>query len=327
MNQLRVLGAAGRLSVAEFFGFWSPRTYAIVWVPRLVFQTAFFALLATFVGGPELLRFALVGNAAYLTCQAVLTMATASMQWELGAGTVPLLVASPANPLVVFIGRNLAMAAHGVASGIVTLFIATLFGLDLGVVDWVGAVAILVLIAGTSYALASLLGSLVLRFTAYRNAVSSLVGFALLAIAGINVPLTVLPEWLQTLALSLPCEVFWPALQPQTSLPRSRSRQCLGWRTAPRLTFRFASSSMPRVGQGRSTSIDPVPLIPHTGAAIRRTATLRAPPDVTRRAARHEEHVCDVSCSSVVAVATAAPRIQRCAGERPREPSRNGHRA
>jgi len=204
MNQLRVLGAAGRLSVAEFFGFWSPRTYAIVWVPRLVFQTAFFALLATFVGGPELLRFALVGNAAYLTCQAVLTMATASMQWELGAGTVPLLVASPANPLVVFIGRNLAMAAHGVASGIVTLFIATLFGLDLSVVDWVGAVAILVLIAGTSYALASLLGSLVLRFTAYRNAVSSLVGFTLLAIAGINVPLTVLPEWLQMLALSLP---------------------------------------------------------------------------------------------------------------------------
>lgn len=204
MSQLRVFGAAARLSVAEFFGFWSPRTYAIVWVPRLIFQTAFFALLATFAGGPELLRFALVGNAAYLTCQAVLTMATASMQWELGAGTVPLLVASPANPLVVFIGRNLAMGGHGIASGVVTLFIATLFGLDLDMLKWLGAIVILGLIAATSYALASLLGSLVLRFTEYRNAASSFVGFTLLAIAGVNVPLVVLPGWLQTVALSLP---------------------------------------------------------------------------------------------------------------------------
>jgi ABC-2 type transport system permease protein len=204
MNQLRVFGAAGRLSVAEFFGFWSLRTYAIVWVPRIFFQTAFFALLTTFAGGPELLRFALVGNAAYLACQAILTMATASIQWELGAGTVPLLVASSANPLIVFIGRNLAMGVHGIATGTVTLLIATLFGLTLDVFDWLGAVAILVVIAATSYALASLLGSLVLRFTEYRNAASSLVGFTLLAIAGVNVPLAVLPGWLQTVALSLP---------------------------------------------------------------------------------------------------------------------------
>jgi len=204
MNHWRVLGAAGRLSVAEFFGFWSPRTYAIVWVPRLIFQTAFFGLLATFAGGPKLLLFALVGNSAYLTCQAVLTMATASMQWELGAGTIPLLVASPANPLIVFIGRNLAMGVHGIASGVVTLFVATLFGLELGPPGWLGAIAILTLIAATSYSLASLLGSLVLRFTEYRNAASSLVGFTLLAIAGVNFPLVVLPGWVQAVALWLP---------------------------------------------------------------------------------------------------------------------------
>jgi ABC-2 type transport system permease protein len=204
VSALRVLGAAGRLSVAEFFGFWSPRTYLIVWAPRLLFQTIFFALLATFAGGPELLRFALIGNAAYLTCQAILTVATASMQWELGAGTVPLLVASPANPLIVFIGRNLAVGAHGIVSGIVTLFIATLFGLQLSAASALGAVFILFVIAASSYSLASLLGSLVLRFTEYRNAASSLVGFTLLAIGGVNVPLSVLPDWVQVIALWLP---------------------------------------------------------------------------------------------------------------------------
>jgi ABC-2 type transport system permease protein len=204
VTTLTVLGAAARLSVAEFFGFWSPRTYAVVWVPRLVFQTAFFALLGTFAGGPALLRFALVGNAAYLTCQAILTVATASMQWELGAGTVPLLVASPANPLVVFIGRNLAVGGHGVLSGLVTLLIANLLGVELSPASWLAAALILCLIAASSYGLASLLGSLVLRFTGYRNAASSLVGFTLLAISGVNVPLDVLPDWVQTVALSIP---------------------------------------------------------------------------------------------------------------------------
>jgi ABC-2 type transport system permease protein len=60
------------------------------------------------------------------------------------------------------------------------------------------------LIAASSYGLASLLGSLVLRFTGYRNAASSFNGFTLLAIAGVNVPLTVLPDWVQVIALSIP---------------------------------------------------------------------------------------------------------------------------
>jgi len=204
VSGLRTIGAAGRLSVAEFFGFWSPRSYVIVWVPRLVFQTAFFALLAQFAGGPELVRFALVGNAAYLTCQATLTFATACMQWELGAGTAPLLIASPADPLLVFVGRNLAFGVHGIVSGLLTLIAAAILGLPLAPSQWLAAAGILWLISLSSYGLASFLGSLVLRFTEYRNAASSLVGFTLLAISGVNVPLSILPDWTQAIALSLP---------------------------------------------------------------------------------------------------------------------------
>lgn len=199
-----MLGQAAYLSVYEFFGFFSPQAYLIVWVPRVAFQIIFFGYLTRYVGGNDLLLFALVGNAAYLAAQAVLTFATASMTWELRAGTVPLLIASPSSPLLVFTGRNLFSTANGVVSGLVSLLVGTLFGLQLAPAQVPVITLLLVLISFSSYGLAIFLGSIVLRAPGLRNAASSLVGLSLLAISGVNVPLAVLPDALQSVALALP---------------------------------------------------------------------------------------------------------------------------
>jgi ABC-2 type transport system permease protein len=204
ITSLRVLGRAAYLSVYEFFGLYSPVAWLIAWVPRVIFESLFFALLAQFVGGPDLLLFALVGIAAYRTLHTTLTFTTASVTWELFAGTVPLLVASPTNPIVVLTGRNLAWALNGLITGVITIGVAATLGLVLTPLTAVGAVAVLAVIEVGAYALGVLLGSVVLRFPGLRNMTSSLVGFALLAISGVNIPLTALPEWVQSVALAAP---------------------------------------------------------------------------------------------------------------------------
>ena len=201
---VRVLGGAAYLSLFEFFALYPPLAYVIAWLPRVVFQTLFFALVAEFVGGRDLLLFSLIGNAAYITLQATLTFTTASVTWELFAGTVPLIVASPTSPIVVFSGRNTAMAANGLISGLLTLVVAAFFGLSLTPFTALGALGILVIIEFSSYGLGVFLGSLVLRFPGYRNMSSSLVGFTLLAIAGVNVPIGALPVQIQEIARALP---------------------------------------------------------------------------------------------------------------------------
>lgn len=201
---LRVLGRAAYLSVYEFFGFYPPKAWLIAWLPRVIFEALFFALVAEFVGGRDLLLFAIVGIAAYRTLQTTLTFTTASVQWELFAGTIPLLVGSPSNPIWVLTGRNLAWAVNGLITGMITVAIAGMLGVELTALYIIGAFAVLVVIEVSAYSLGLFLGSIVLRFPAYRNMSSSLVGFTLFAISGVTIPLDALPAWVQSVALVTP---------------------------------------------------------------------------------------------------------------------------
>lgn len=201
----RVFAAAAHLSFGEFFGLYPPRLYPVAWVPRLIFQLVFFALLAQFLGGPEYLSFVVIGAVAQATYLGALGFTVASITWEQGAGTVPLLVASPSSALLVFIGRNLAMLANGVVSGVLTLvFAAVLFGLDLTPTQLVLVVLMLVVITTSLYCAGLLLGSVVLRFPEYRNVVSNVAYIVLTFLTGVFVPVAALPGWIQPLSEVMP---------------------------------------------------------------------------------------------------------------------------
>lgn len=201
----RVLGWAAYLSLYEFFSVYPPMQYVIAWIPRVLFQVAFFALVAQFLGGPDYLHFALVGTAAWAAYGAVVTFTVASLTWELRAGTIPLLIASPSTPLLVLVGRNLADLANGVISGIVGLGAAAVaFGVPVTPLGGVLAVMLFALIAATTYAFALFLGSFVLRFPEYRNVTSNLASIGITFLAGVYVPTAFLPDWAQAVASLLP---------------------------------------------------------------------------------------------------------------------------
>jgi ABC-2 type transport system permease protein len=200
----RVLRRAAHLSLYEFFGLYAPKAYVAAWIPRVILEALFFALVAQFIGGHELLLFALVGLTAYRTLQSTLTFTTASVTWELYAGTLPLLVGSPTSPLLVLTGRNLAWMANGLITGLLTLAVAAVLGLALTPFSLLGALVVLMIIELSSYALGVFVGSVILRFPGFGNLTATRLGFVLFAISGVNIPLSALPDWVQTIALGAP---------------------------------------------------------------------------------------------------------------------------
>jgi ABC-type polysaccharide/polyol phosphate export permease len=201
---VRVLGRAAYLSLYEYFGLYNPRAYVITWVPRVVLETLFLALVAQFVGGRELLLFTIVGFAGYRTLHSTVTFTTTSVTGELFSGTIPLLVGSPTSPILVLSGRNLAWMFHGLSTGALTIAVAVALGLRLTPPSAIGALCVLVVIELSAYALGIFVGSILLRFPALGTLVGNIVGFTLFAIAGVTAPLAALPELVQVVALALP---------------------------------------------------------------------------------------------------------------------------
>ncbi len=201
---MRVLRRAAHLSVYEFFGLYSPKVWLVAWLPRVILEALFFALVAQFIGGRELLLFALVGFAAYRTLQSTLTFTTSSVIWELGAGTIPLLVGSPTSPIIVLTGRNLAWALNGLITGGLTIAVAATLGLRVTPPSTLGALVILVAIEFSAYALGVFVGSIMLRFPGFGNLIAVILGLVLFAISGVSVPLAALPDWVQSVALAAP---------------------------------------------------------------------------------------------------------------------------
>jgi ABC-2 type transport system permease protein len=205
MIAVRTLGAAAHLSLGEFFSLYPPKIYLVAWIPRLVFILVFYALLGEFLGGPAYLSYIVVGAVAQSTYLGALGFTVASITWEQGNGTVPLLVASRGSPVLVFIGRNLAMLGNGIVSGALTLAFGTVvLGLDLSLLQVLAALGVLVLMTSSLYCLGLVLGSVVLRFPYYRNNVSNITTISLTFLTGAFVPVAILPDWLQALSEILP---------------------------------------------------------------------------------------------------------------------------
>jgi ABC-2 type transport system permease protein len=201
---VRVLGRAAYLSLYEYFGLYSPKAYLITWVPRVVLESLFLALIAQFVGGQELLLFTIIGFAGYRTLHSTVTFTTTSVTGELFSGTIPLLVGSPTSPILVLSGRNLAWMFHGLSTGALTIAVAVALGLPLTLPSAIGALCVLVVIELSAYALGIFVGSILLRFPGLGTLVGNMVGFTLFAIGGVAAPLSALPGLVQTVALALP---------------------------------------------------------------------------------------------------------------------------
>lgn len=201
---LRVARHAVASGVADFTTMFTWRTWTTAWLGRMVLQVVFFGLIGRLVEDPDTVRFLVIGNAVMLA--AVESMfVVASTTWERRAGTLPLLVASPTSPLLVFAARSLHWLATGVVSASVSLVAAAaVFGIAL---PWPRVLLVppLILAVGLStYLFGSFLGALVLRAMEFRNVVGNVVHLTMMAICGVMVPVDFWPPAIQRVAAVLP---------------------------------------------------------------------------------------------------------------------------
>jgi len=203
VTSVRIFFVGGLTSYRALFSWLSPW----ILVPTFCIGPLFQILLFAYIGRTTHLesdKFYVVGNALQYASLPCLFAMAQTIDGERFQKTLPVLLATPAPRLPLYLGRSLPVIANGI---LVSAFAFTTGGILLGIHVPVGAVGSLALvIAVTAFActgLGLLNAAIGLRFR--DTAVSSNLFFGfLLVFCGVNVPLHDLPGWMSTLAQGVP---------------------------------------------------------------------------------------------------------------------------
>ena len=204
MTTVAILRHAAIAGFQDLRGMYTWKTWSTGWLLRVIMQVIFYSLLGRLIGSREQVHFLVVGNAVML-CATTVVFVVQSTTWERFAGTIPLLIAAPASPLVVFFGRSVQWIPDALATSLAALLVVgPLFGLPLPWPRALAVVPLLLLVTLATYMLGAVFGSLVLRYTGARNLVSNIVAAVMMAVCGVNVPVGTFPGWVDSLAAVLP---------------------------------------------------------------------------------------------------------------------------
>lgn len=200
----RVLRFAA-LSGFQDFGFtWTIWSWGFGLFLRMMTQVAFFTSIGRLLGSQDQVAYLLIGNAVAASAIGCLTATTATT-WERGAGTLPLLVASPTSPLLVLMGRSVFFMANGLAFSLGALVLMPpLFDVTIPWARFPALVALVAIGTVSTYFTATFLGGLVLRATTARRTVPQVARLTMMAFCGVSVPRSVFPDWVSWLAGLLP---------------------------------------------------------------------------------------------------------------------------
>jgi ABC-2 type transport system permease protein len=192
------------LQYVALFQWASVRGYIAYKVLLPVTQILFFVELGVYATGRQNALYFALGNALQLTANAGIFGVIATVANERQYGTLPLLLASPANRLVTFLSRAIVNVIDGIATVVIGLAVTVvLFGLDLHQANLPLLALCVVVISLTTAGLGLMFGSIGLVM---RDAIiiANLVYYLLLIVCGINFPISRLPGVLQLVAYSLP---------------------------------------------------------------------------------------------------------------------------
>jgi ABC-2 type transport system permease protein len=199
----RVFWYGGRMSYGMLFNWARPAIYIPTLIGGPTFQLLFFAALGSYASGRSPAYFA-IGNAVQVSAVAGvfgMTMAIANERWF---GTLPALLATPANRAALFAGRFLPFLANGLLVSVYAFGVGiVLLGVRLEM-STVGVVALaLVVTVFSCTAIGALQGSISLRL---RDGLfgANLLVLAFLLFCGVNIPLSELPGWMQVVGNLLP---------------------------------------------------------------------------------------------------------------------------
>lgn len=202
MQAARVFFVSSIFTYRALFQWLNPSAYIFSKIGFPIIQMTFFAIVGSFSGARPL-EFYLVGNAVLVAYRPMFTIAT-SVANERRGGTLPYVVASPANRVALFFGRSAFHVVDGLMDVAIAIGFAWLaFGLDLSRTNWIGLSAALIVATVGASAVGLFLGAaayLILDATFLANTAM----FVLLLLSGANVPLSDLPAWLSPLSWALP---------------------------------------------------------------------------------------------------------------------------
>jgi len=203
MSTLRILFVGGIISYRALFAWLSPWISIPVFVLAPLFQILLFAYVGRAAGvGDD--AFFVIGNAVQYASVPCLWAMGSAITGERQQGTLPLLLASPARRVPLFLGRSLPVVVNGFVVAAVSLAAgAAALGVRLPL-STLGPLALVVAVStfsctGLGLAMAAL--SLRVRDT---SVVALIVFGVLLMFAGANVPVDALPAWMAAVARWLP---------------------------------------------------------------------------------------------------------------------------
>jgi len=167
-------------------------------------QILFFTELGVFATGRSNALYFALGNALQLTAINGIFGVVMSVGNERQFGTLPILLGSPANRLVTFLGRSFVHVLDGIVGVAIGLALAlVMFQIDLSRAN-LGLLAICVCAISLSTAgLGLMFGSLSL-ITRDVFIIANAAYYLLLVFCGINIPVSRLPEWAQVISTALP---------------------------------------------------------------------------------------------------------------------------
>jgi ABC-2 type transport system permease protein len=204
MSRLRIFASSAIFSFRAQFEWLNPSMWLTMKLVLSLSQMAFFVFIGQFIQGSSAISFIAIGNAlqsvAWNTVFAI-TNITGHDKWE---GVLPLVLATPASRLAIFIGRAMIHVLDGLLSvTIAFVFAVFLFGVDFGHAN-VLALAITVIL--TAFTMAGF-GLLVGGFSFYfRDPIvfANIFTFILLIFCGVNFPVENLPAAIQPISYMFP---------------------------------------------------------------------------------------------------------------------------
>lgn len=201
---LRLFWESCLLSYVALFHWFRPVTYVASKIASPLTQILFFTFLGTFGSSSQDPSFYVIGNAVQLAAVNGIygvTMAIGGDRWN---GTLGYLFGTPANRLVLFLGRafiHVIDGALGVAIGL--MWGAVLLGVDYSHTN-MGALALTILVTTFSTSGLGLLMGCLSLMTANVMFVNNTVYFSLLIFSGANIPIVSMPAWMQAISAGLP---------------------------------------------------------------------------------------------------------------------------
>jgi len=204
MTHLRLFFGGCLLQYRALFNWAHPLAYVTYKFIVPFAQVIFFTQLGAFATGRSNMLYFALGNALQITAVNGIYGVVMTVGNERRYGTLPFLLASPANRLATFLGRAFFHVLDGISSVILGLGLATLmFGLDLSRTNLPLLGLCILLISMTTSGLGLMLGSLSL-ITRDVLTIANTVNYVLMVFCGINFPVDRLPIILQVVSYALP---------------------------------------------------------------------------------------------------------------------------